>query len=489
LTATQVERSAGRPATTVPPHHQEEIVRDTNTVAHGYTLADIDRLARQACAADRSLAADMTTRYEYTEDSNRLLAAGERDYQYDAAGNTLDDGRHTYTYDARNRLVAVDEGVTASYRHNALGERVHKKAGGIAGDLTGDGTVGIDDLHSAIEHAGELDCDGPSQGRGRGRGQQVACVATRIGDFRVPEHANRPSAAERKDFTERYFVYDEGGRLIGEYDAQGGAVTEIVYLGDIPVSALRDGQGYNIHTDHLNTPRAISDAAGVVLWWWESDPFGVAVPDDDANHDGHAFAFNLRFPGQYFDEETGLHYNYFREYKPEIGRYIQTDPIGLLGGVNTYSYVTNSPVHVVDPSGLRGGPPGIRTGLEGVPVNVSVGAGGSIQAGPIGVRATTSIAVDSRGRICLVSQLCSSTTTAFGMFGMLGISGSVGLVGLCEGETGSIGLFSEGGSGITASGSIDVGPDGATVAKGMVGMGGGIAGGFLGCHVSTICFN
>lgn len=109
---------------------------------------------------------------------------------------------------------------------------------------------------------------------------------------------------------------------------------------------------YFIHPDHLNTPRLITDAAGTVVWRWDNDdPFGNNAPNENPAGVG-SFTCNLRLPGQYFDRETNLHYNYFRDYDPAIGRYVQSDPIGLHGGVNTYGYVGGSPIGRSDPSGL-----------------------------------------------------------------------------------------------------------------------------------------
>ena len=87
------------------------------------------------------------------------------------------------------------------------------------------------------------------------------------------------------------------------------------------------------------------------IWQWYSDPFGTTPANEDPDHNGAAVTYNLRFAGQYFDKETGLHYNYFRDYDPKTGRYLESDPIGLAGGVNTFTYVRNNSLRYVDPRG------------------------------------------------------------------------------------------------------------------------------------------
>ncbi len=113
---------------------------------------------------------------------------------------------------------------------------------------------------------------------------------------------------------------------------------------------------YFIDTDHLDTPRQITDTAGNVVWDWPNlDPFGNNVPNENPSGLG-IFTNNLGFSGQYRDKETNTFYNYFRDYDPATGRYIQSDLIGLMGGINTYTYVENTPLSDIDPLGLANGP-------------------------------------------------------------------------------------------------------------------------------------
>jgi len=106
-----------------------------------------------------------------------------------------------------------------------------------------------------------------------------------------------------------------------------------------------------LHSDHLGTPQVMTDANAQVLWWRDQTPFGQTVAE------GGFSVSPLRFPGQYADAESGLAYNYFRDYDPALGRYIQSDPIGLRGGLNTYGYVEGNPVNKVDRWGLASLPP------------------------------------------------------------------------------------------------------------------------------------
>lgn len=129
-------------------------------------------------------------------------------------------------------------------------------------------------------------------------------------------------------------------------------------LAALPLPGLAT-QAYYIYADQLDTPRLIENQSQQVVWRWDNDdPFGGNIANTNPSGLG-TFEFNLRFPGQYFDKETNQHFNYFRDYSPEIGRYIQSDPIGLEGGINTYGYVDQNPLSRIDPAGLQVAAPAV----------------------------------------------------------------------------------------------------------------------------------
>ena len=149
-----------------------------------------------------------------------------------------------------------------------------------------------------------------------------------------------------------YFLYADEG-LIGEYDSSGielkayGYKPNAIFTTD-PLFMKVGNEYYFYHNDHLGTPQKIATANGAVAWSATYTSFGEALIDASAT-----ITNNLRFPGQYFDEETGLHYNYFRYYDPKTGRYLTSDPIGLVGGINLFLYCANNPVNYLDVLGLK----------------------------------------------------------------------------------------------------------------------------------------
>jgi RHS repeat-associated protein len=231
--------------------------------------------------------------YSVSGSSNRLSSTTgslSRSYTYDAVGNTLTSGATVHTYNHANRMKTsrLVGNGDTTYVYNALGQRV-KKSGGV--------------IASAV-----------------------------------------------------YFMYDEAGHLVGEYDSSGNLIQETVWLGDMPVATLRPNGGsvdvFYVHSDQLNTPRKVSRPSDNQLRWrWDPTPFGEGAADEDPASLG-TFVYNLRFPGQQFDVESELNYNYFRDYDPTVGRYVESDPIGLRGGPGTFSYALNQPILLSDPRGL-----------------------------------------------------------------------------------------------------------------------------------------
>ncbi|MDE1465511.1 RHS repeat domain-containing protein, partial [Spartinivicinus poritis] len=237
-----------------------------------------------------------------------------------------------------------------------------------------------------------------------------------------------------------FYTYSNGGNLLSElsyFERDLKQTSEYIWLGSMPIAHIagKDGK-YTIsfiHTDHLNTPRYATNDQKKVVWQWESDAFGVGDAEEDVDGDGIKTAISLRFPGQVYDKETGTYYNVNRDYNPRLGRYVQTDPIGLNGGMNTYAYALQNPNRYTDPEGLlapqaagfiigsiSGGVGGFMAGMasgqSGWDLVGSV-AGGAVAGGFVGAVTLNAAAAGSAGG-ALVSGSIARTAITTSVSGM-----------------------------------------------------------------------
>ncbi|MEZ5798993.1 MAG: RHS repeat-associated core domain-containing protein [Paracoccaceae bacterium] len=171
-------------------------------------------------------------------------------------------------------------------------------------------------------------------------------------------------------------VFDSQGRRIAEYNETSGAlIREYVWNGWEPVALIEAGVVYFVRADHIGRPVFATNASGVKVWSASYLPFGElqvatgALPDN-------------RFPGQWYQSESGLHQNWMRDYDPTTGRYLQADPLGFVDGASVYGYVRQNPGRWVDPRGEDPVPESVPDFIPGGPYGPKPGARPGTFLGP-----------------------------------------------------------------------------------------------------------
>ncbi len=291
---------------------------------------------------------------EMTELKDGLQSAVQAKYDYDPLGRLIvtRDGSsnplETYAYDETgNRKSLLHGGITDTYVYPTTSHRLSSVAGVARGyDAVGN-TVSIGG--AAKEFVYNAD----------GRLSQFKQAGVVKVAYRYNALGERVAVAPSASAVDTFTLYDEAGNWIGDYDGTGAAKQQALWFGGFPVGlTVGSGVGQSlmyVQPDRTGTPRAVIDpgrSTGVWAWDAKSEAFGSGLPNQDPDIDGIPFVFNMRFPGQQYDASSGLNYNYFRDYDAIIGRYIQSDPIGLVAGAATYPYVNSNPLRFIDPYGL-----------------------------------------------------------------------------------------------------------------------------------------
>ena len=211
-------------------------------------------------------------------------------------GYATEQGSRAYAYDAKgNRISESADGQTTTYSYNSFNRMASSNANGVS-------------TYYIVNTQGQ-----------------------RVGKF-------SGASASR-------YVYAGQNQLLAELN--NGVWTNYLWFGGELVGLARDGSVNYVHTDHLGRPEFATNADRHTVWKALNSAYGRSVMQDTIG------GLNIGFPGQYYDAETGLWYNGFRDYDATIGRYVQSDPIGIRGGINTYAYGDNDPITRTDVLGLQ----------------------------------------------------------------------------------------------------------------------------------------
>jgi len=290
---------------------------DTITTTQGvydYGYDGLDRLTTGTYPAATGLAAET---YSYDPLGNRELPGNLNAYQYDPNNRmTVAPGYYANTYDDDGSLIGRQGlgGVTVAAQYDTTNRPTAWATESLS-------------LSSYLDYAHEP------------QGRRIRVHAEKVTGFNTIE-------------TTTYYLW-AGDRIVAEYDVAGNRTVRYAYLpGDYsPIQQATATATTYLHSDRLQTPRRGTSTAGVVTWKGDYRSFGDGTPNTDPDGNGQAVVVKHRFPGQYADE-SGLNYNYYRDYDSASARYSASDPIGLSAGLNAFAYTGNNPLLRVDPSGL-----------------------------------------------------------------------------------------------------------------------------------------
>ncbi|PUA26358.1 MAG: hypothetical protein B0W54_21540 [Cellvibrio sp. 79] len=278
--------------------------------------------------------------FGYDELSRLTNASGSYgviSYQYDAVGNRKSREQnnrmeeYTYAKDSNRLLDVITESEQGELQTRTLG---YDAVGNIVNDSANVATKAL-----TFGHNNRLE-----QVKVNGNAATLAGYEYNAKGQRVIKQVNGNVI---------HFHYDTDNRLLAETTETGSPIREYIYAANQRIAMVdyqrnTAGDIYFIVNDHLGTPQLLLDVQQQIVWSVNQSPFGEVTVEGNIEQP-------LRFPGQYADAETGYSYNYFRDYDPTLGRYIESDPIGLEAGVNTFGYVLGNPIGFIDVYGLEVG--------------------------------------------------------------------------------------------------------------------------------------
>ncbi len=351
-----------------------EILYDSTTIANGFVYQPFgapvnmnigaatiaNDVGECGCLENSNTGEPLEQGYQYDDNGNLTAITGPADYLWYNQNFTYDSlsrlttaqgsyGNISYTYDnVGNRLTRAIDGDVENYTYVTGTNRLEAVTGARVANYTYDANgniTGIDSTALAYNQNNRL-----AQVEDTG-------TSTILGQYTYNALGQR--IKKIIDGATVIFHYDFDGRVIGEthdIDVSDVNKVEYVYFNDNRLAKVdvRRGPIYYFANNQLGTPQMVMDDTNTVIWEAEYRPFGETevVPKSTETVMDWVPAQSFRFPGQYSDNETGLHYNYHRYYDPTTGRYMRPDPVGLAGGINLFAYANHNPINKTDPLGL-----------------------------------------------------------------------------------------------------------------------------------------